>query len=551
MKIEEIIRDIFKEKGIDNIIISRPPKIEMGDYSVATFNIDYKGIKNPLEKAKALVKDMKSSYFKKIDVMGAYINFYLDYDLFNKEVIKEILNNKNYGSMNQGKNSNMLIEHTSINPNASPHIGRSRNSLLGDFIYRLYSFAGYKVERNYFINDIGKQIAMLVLGVKRENIKKLDFKEMLDLYVRINEEMEKDSSLEEEVFNLLHLLESGDKETIKKFREITDTCIKGQTAIFKSLGIEFDRFTHESDLLFNGDVKTTLEEFKKSGKLREDENGRYYLDLSSYDIPTKSPVLVLTREDKTSLYPLRDIAYTKYKIKRNSVHNLIVLGEDQKVYMKQIEAAMDILGYKSPTLISYSFVLLSGEKMSTRSGKVVLLEDFINETKEKLKLSFKERNLSINEKDLNIITGACIKYAMLGVSKEKNVNFNIDKATEFNGNTGLYILYNIVRINSILNNETLKECTFKYDNLIENDLIKQMADFPRLVDSLLTSFDAASLVNYIYTLTKTFAKYYEEVNIKNIDDDDMKQAKLYLIKSIKIVLTNALNILGIKTVEKM
>ena len=151
-----------------------------------------------------------------------------------------------------------------------------------------------------------------------------------------------------------------------------------------------------------------------------------YVDLSGYDIPTKEPVLVLTRSNKTSLYPMRDIAYTIHKIELNSKNNFIVLGEDQEVYMKQISAVLDILGYKAPELICYSYVLLDGDKMSTSAGTVVLVTDFMKAVRETLIKEFEERNSEISEDKLNVLVNACIKFTMLNVSKNKIVNFNLE-----------------------------------------------------------------------------------------------------------------------------
>ena len=157
-------------------------------------------------------------------------------------------------------------------------------------------------------------------------------------------------------------------------------------------------------------------------------------------------MLVLTRSNKTSLYPMRDIAYTIHKIELNPKNNFIVLGEDQEVYMKQISAVLDILGYKAPKLISYSYVLLDGDKMSTSAGTVVLVTDFMKAVKNTLINEFNKRNSEISVDKLNILVNACIKFTMLNVSKNKIVNFNLENATSFVGESGMYILYSLVRI---------------------------------------------------------------------------------------------------------
>ena len=551
--ISDNVKDILKTEK--NIIVEIPPRDNMGDYSVPCFSLKDENHPNPVEIAEIIKDNFNDSenYFQKIFVMGPYINFELNMDIFGNMVTKEILENKNYGSLNQGNNEDMLIEHTSINPNASPHLGRSRCALIGDFLSRLYKFTGYNVERHYFVNDIGKQIAMLVVGCEKYGSNNLSFNDMLDLYVKINNEAKNDENILNKAFEYLNKLENGDEEIREKFKEITDLCVEGQMKIFKQIDIEFDVFTHESDFVYGHITDEILDKIKEKGKLKEDENGRLYADLSDYDIPTKNPVLVLTRGDKSSLYPLRDLAYSIFKIKRNDKNNLIVLGEDQIVYMQQIAATLDIIGYPAPKLTSYSFVLLDGAKMATRDGTLVLLEDFIKVTNEKLKEAFKERNLSVTDDNLNVLMNACIKFTMLNVSKSKVVNFNLDKATSFTGESGVYILYSIVRINSILNKLDKEYTTdnYKFTNDIEFKILKDLYAFPEIINNLLATHEPATLTKYIFTLTQKFSKLYEEVNISNETDEVLKASRIALIKNIRTVLTNGLEILGIKTIDKM
>lgn len=402
------------------------PKVNKHQYYLV-LSID--GAKNPHEKAKVISEklNMNEDIISDVKVIGPYLNFTINRDFLAKETLEAISSEENnYGSNKIGNGKELLIEHTSINPNASPHIGRSRNSIIGDFLVRLYKFEGYNVEANYFINDIGKQISMLLVGVEKlGNIETITFSDMLKLYIEINDISKTDKEVEEKIFYYLHELENGNEEVRDKFKKITDICVEGQQEIFKKMDIKWDRFTHESDFVFENKTTEILEQLKEKGKLHEDENGRLYVDLSGYDIPTKSPVLVLTREDKTSLYPLRDIAYTISKLERNKDNNVIVLGEDQEVYMQQIAATLDILGFTAPKLVSYDFVLLNGDKMATREGKVVLLEEFIEKAKEKLAMTFKEKGTNLSDDEIADLAASCIKYNMLNVNRKRTVNFNL------------------------------------------------------------------------------------------------------------------------------
>ena len=550
--IEKILEIIEIDKN--KIKIETPPNDNLGDYSIQCANLRTEKNNNPIEIA-MLIKEKfndEKNKFSKIKTMGPYINFYINYDNFTKEVVTEIETNKKYGSKNQGNHETLLIEHTSINPNAEPHIGRCRNSLIGDFMSNLYEFTGYQVERHYFINDIGKKIALLVIGIEKYGLKDDSFSSILDVYVKISNQAKEDEQLEQLAFSYLKEVENGNKEVINKFKKITDKCVEGQLKIFDQLNIHFDVFTHESDYVYNNVLEGILTKLREKNKLHEDNLGRLYVDLSDYDIPTKEPVLVLTRSNKTSLYPMRDIAYSIYKINLNPKNNYIVLGEDQEVYMKQISATLDILGYKTPKLISYSYVLLDGDKMSTSGGTVVLVTDFMKKVKEKLIKSFKIRNSTISEEKLNILVNACIKFTMLNVSKNKIVNFNLENATSFTGESGMYILYSIVRINSILKKEKIeKNYELKFTTAIENKIIKELSQFPEVIDNLLTSNEASHLTKYIYNLASLFSKFYEQVNISKEENQTLKQSRLRLLICIKKVLTDALSILGIETVEDL
>ena len=539
-----------------SISVEVPPKSEMGDFSVQCASLRNENYNNPVEIAKIVKENFvdKENIFKNIVVMGPYLNFFLDNEKFNILVINDIENKKEkYGSLNQGRNDALLIEHTSINPNAEPHIGRCRNSLIGDFMSRLYSFTGYNVEKHYFINDLGKKIALLLIGIEKYGLKDDSFSSILDVYVKISNDEAHDETLSNKAFEYLELVENGNEDMIERFKNITDKCVEGQMKIFEDLGITFDVFTHESDYVYNNYLENILNSLREKGKLKEDELGRYYVDLSDYNIPTKEPVLVLTRSNKTSLYPIKDIAYTIYKINLNDKNNYIVLGEDQEVYMKQISAVMDILGYKSPKLISYSYVLLEGDKMSTSNGTVVLVTDFINEVNKVLLEEFDKRNTIVDDSKLRILRNACIKFTMLNVSKNKIVNFNLKNATSFNGESGIYILYSIVRINSILRNngDVNLNGSLVFNNEIENTIIKELYRFPHIINELLTSNEPSHLTKYIFNLTQYFSKYYESINITKEEKQELKASRIRLVLCIKMVLTNALGILGIETVDKM
>lgn len=536
--------------------IEKSPNLEMGDFSFPCFRLAKEFRKSPQDIASDIKDKLVADEIEKVEVVSGYVNIFIKKDLYAQSVIEEIETKQDkYGSENVGEGKKALIEHTSINPNASPHIGRARNALIGDSIVKLLKFNNYEVETHYFVNDIGKQISMLLVGTKgKENV---TFDELLQLYIDINKEVKENKELEQEVFDNLNKLENGDEETIKSFRNIVQICIDGQRKIFAELGIHYDYFDYESDFILNGTVNEILKKLEKTGKLFEAEDGRLAINQEEYKIPMKSPVLVVTRADKTSLYPLRDIAYSIYKANRNADKNIIILGEDQKLYFKQISAVLDLLGYQAPQAVHYSFVLLPDGKMSTRNGTVVLLEDFMKEILEKTKQELAKRNNGeIDEEKAKKIAYGAVKYTILKGSLEKNVIFDLEKSLSFDGDTSLYIQYNYARINSILNKANFEkmEKLRRFDLLkepAEIELIKKLEEFKTIVSKVTEKLTPNLIANYVYELTKMFSSYYHDYSILNAETEELKNMRLQLINAIGIVTKTSLNLLGIDTVDEI
>ena len=545
---KEILR-LLKDYDVKEEMLEVPPNPEMGDFSFPCFVLAKRLKKAPNVIAGDILRKIKpNKIIKRIESKGPYLNFFVNKNILAENTLKEIFKNKDYGKVDIGKGKKVILEHTSINPNASPHVGRARNALIGDSVKRILEYVNFKPEVHYFVNDVGKQIAMLVYVAK----KNITFEKLLETYVEINKKVEKNRKLEQEIFSLLHKLENGDKEVRKKFENVVKVCIDGQSKIFNELGIKYDYYDYESKYLWNDACKKILKKLEKTKKLFRDEDNRLVLDQKGYDLAMKTPVFVLTRSDGTSLYPLRDIAYNLEKLKKGK--NIVVLGEDHKLYFKQIEIALKLLKEKAPDAIHYSFILLKTGKMSTRKGEVVLLEEFMKETANKAKKEIKNRDK--NAKDIDklskIIGYGAIKYSILKVSNEKNVIFDWESALNFEGDSAPYIQYAHARISSILKkiNKVNEMVDFSLYNNDENILINKLADFPKKVEDSYKNYKPHLIANYVYELANMFNEYYHKYPVLKADDD-VKKARLLLIFSVKRVIANALYLLGIEAPEKM
>ncbi len=538
-----------------DIELEVPPDSSLGDYALPCFKLCKIYKKAPNDIAQELCKKIKlDGIINKMVVNGPYLNFFINKEELVKETLNKIIKEKNKFGSKKLKNKKTLIEHTSINPNASPHVGRARNAIIGDALARLLKFQGYNVETHYFVNDVGKQIAILVLGAG--NKKKIDFNDLLKLYIKASKKAEK-KRFEKEVFQLLKKLEQGDKEIRKRFRDIVDICIKGQKRIFEEFGIRYDYFDFESTYLFSKETNNVLKKLEKTGKIFTDDDGRKVLDQKGLNLAMKTPVLVLTRGDGTSLYVLRDIAYTIEKMKKTE-NNYWVLGEDHKLYYQQIKAALSLLGYEAPKIVHYSFILLTEGKMSTRKGNLVLLEEFMEEAVKKAEKEILKRNRKITKKELKSTAKAigygAIKYTIVKVSPEKNVTFDWKHALSFEGDTGPYLQYSYARICSIIRKYGKKISEeVDYSLLKEKEelkLIKQLDDFPSVVNQATNLLRPHLIANYLYSLAQNLNEFYHSCPILK-EEDKLKKSRLLLISCVKQILANGLGILGIEPLERM
>jgi arginyl-tRNA synthetase len=553
---KEAIKNEIKQQYTEiDVNFSVSPDVETGHLSIPCFTFSRVLRRSPDDIALEFSEYIsKLNFVEKTEVKGGYLNCFIKKDILFETIIEDVITKKEkYGSNQSGKDQSVLIEHTSINPNASPHVGRARNAMVGDTIVRLLKFEGYDVEVHYFVNDIGKQIAMLLLGSR--DMEEISFKDLLNVYIDINNQVKEHPEIEKEVFELLYQLENGNQEVKEEFRKLVKICIDGQTGILKELGITYDVFDYESDYLFNNRLNEVLDEFIQSGKIEEDEDGRYVLNQEEYNLPMKSPYLVLTRKDKTSLYPLRDIAYTIDKVKKSKDKNIIILGEDQKLYHKQVEAALDVLGMKAPEPVHYSFVLLAEGKMATRSGTVVLLEDFMEEALEKSKNEIIKRNGTADEKTAKSIAYGAVKYSILKTSNDKNVTFDWDTALSFEGDSGPYLQYSYARIASIQKKFTdtaIKEVNYGLLTEIEElDLLIEISKMSDIVETAMKNLSPHIVATYLFGVTQKFSKFYHNHSVLNAETEELKIARYHLVLAVKQVISNCFTILGIDEIEEM
>ena len=319
------------------------------------------------------------------------------------------------------------------------------------------------------------------------------------------------------------------------------------------MGIDYDYFDYESKYINSPKLKSVINSLKKW--TFKDKEGRLVLDLKDFQLNMKEPVFVLTRANGTSLYGLRDIAYTVDKMKK-SKKNVILLGEEQKLYFQQIVSALKLLKIEAPEVVHYSYVLLPSGKMSTRKGNVVMLTEFMSEAVEKAREEIKKRNPEINESVLENtakqIGYSAIKYAFLKVSPDKNIVFSWEEALNFEGNSAPYILYTAVRAKKILEKvKAAKPKKIKLENPSEVKLVKKMSEFPGIVSVCAEKYVPHVLANYTFELAACFSEFYEKCSVINETDIVVKNSRIALVKAYLNVITKASELLGMSVPKFM
>lgn len=555
-KLFEYTADLIKTDKLsheDILANLETPTATQADVALPCFKFAKALHSSPIAIANELSNGIVDDNIEKIENINGFLNFTYKPEFVANTLFHNLaLSSEEIADRNGMKGKTILIEHTSINPNASPHIGRARNALIADSLVRVFKFLGWKTDVHYFVNDVGKQIAMLVYATKDR--KDVTFDDLLQIYIDINEKAKENPEIEKAVFEYLHKFESGDQQVIAEFEKIVGICIKGQTAIFDELGIKWDKFDYESQYIHNHTTEKILAELKKSPKLFEDQEGRYVLEQHGEDIGIDEPMLVVTRNDKTSLYALRDICYSIDKANAGTDRNLLVLGEDQKVYFQQIAAAMKLLGAKPAEVVHYSFVLLPDGKMSTRNGKVVLLADFMKEATAKSNEAIKEKRGESDLEKAKIVGYGALKYSILKCSPEKNVLFDWANALNFNGDSSVYAQYNYARIQSILQKADFDYSKPNFAILTSPEeiaLIKDLARFEDVVLSTYRNLNPSLLTNYVYGLTTKFSQFYTNHSILNAENNEQKIARTYLISKVAIAIKNTLYLLGIDVVNSL
>ena len=539
------------------------PKIEAnGDFAFPCFRLAKELKQSPVNIANNIKEkiEIDNNIISRIAVVNGFLNFYVSKISLVKETIQKFdIQKEEYGKSNIGEERTVIVEYSSPNIAKPFHIGHLKTTIIGNALYKLYEFLGFKTIGINHLGDYGTQFAKLIEGYKRWG-KEYDFStdpidKLADIYKRINALCEEDEKVLEECRETFKKLENGDPYCIELWNKFKDLSIKEFEKIYDLLGVKFDSIKGEA--FYSDKMQEVIDILEKSSKLVESQ-GAKVVDLEDQGINTPC---IIQKANGSSIYATRDLAAILYRARTYDFDKcLYVVGEEQSLHFKQVFAVAKYLGLDKKYTdglehVSYGMIRLPEGKMSSRKGNFVKVKDLLDEAISKSKEIIQDRD--IENKDLvakQVGIGAVI-FEDLAESRTKNQVFDLKEALNFNGETGPYIQYMTVRTKSVLekagylpdsNNLNLSKITD--DSTIK--LLKLIDNFEDTLLDAMNKNEPSVISRYLIDVSKAFSTFYNENKII-CEDKEAEDARLYVTYMTKTVLTNGLHLLGIEVPEKM
>ncbi|MEM0139048.1 MAG: arginine--tRNA ligase [Ferroplasma sp.] len=538
----EDYRQILLEKINKLYGISKNDVVNNGAYGDFTFKI-FRIKEEPQKILESIQKTVKDDFIEKIELKENYINFYIKPSSMAKTVSDSIARFGIYPNTFQDT-SKALIEHTSSNPTGPIHVGRIRNSIIGDSIFRIVERYGTRSCTQYFVNDSGKQVISLYLGhVKYHSGDEMTVSNLLDGYQKIYDNISKDPEIGREVQKLDEQYENGDRELISKIQKTASIVLDSIKDTLAKLDIKISTYVWESNFLIYGDVEKMLNSL--SDELLIEGNAKY--------VRVGDRKIFLTREDGTSLYFARDLVYHEFKAE-NFDWIIDVLGEDHKEHAKNLNFVLKNYMDFQPKIdfVFYGFVSLESGKMSTRKGNIITVNDLYDRALEESRAIIKIKRPGYAEDLVNDISSAVatssIRYNIVKINANKPVTFRWSEALNFEGDSAPFIMYAYARASSILEKtDEQGELSDDYDEY-EKALIKAIYMYPYYIQDAKEFLRADIIAGYLLYLVKSFNEFY--LNCPILNSEYIKK-RIKLLRLFKITMEDSCSLIGIKLLNQI
>lgn len=551
--IAPLLEGILTEKEVYDFI-ETPKHHSLGDYAFPCFMLAKRLRRSPLSIAEELANQVQESTFEKVEAKGAYVNVFLKQDVVSAEVLKQILDQGDqFGNHVFGEGRAIVFDLSSPNIAKPFSMGHLRSTVIGNALANIVEKCGFKAVKINYIGDWGTQFGKLIAAYKRWGdegaVKENPIQALFTLYVKFHEEAETNEELNEEGRKWFKKLEDGDEEAKKLWEWFRGESLQEFSRIYDLLGISFDSYHGEA--FYNDKMEKVVQQLENKQLLSESE-GAQVVRLDEVGLP---PCLI-KKSDGATLYATRDLAAAIHRYETYSFAKAVyVVGHEQSLHFQQIFSVLAKLGFdwaREMVHVPFGLILQNGRKMSTRKGRVILLEDVLKEAIQLAQQNISEKSSELEDKEevaRQVGVGAVI-FQDLKNERMNNIEFALDDMLKFEGETGPYVQYTHARACSILR---------KVDLDIEGDLqgltaeswelVKLLNSFPSVIQKAYEKFEPSIVAKYVVDVAQAFNSYYAHTRI--LVKDHGLQARVALVRATTIILKEGLRLLGLQAPERM
>ena len=555
---EQIHKTISEHLSFEEIykMIEVPKYAEQGDLAFPAFSFAKVLRKAPQAIAQEIVEAVADEHISKAVAMGPYANFFLSKGKFADETLHTVLEQREeYGNFDFGQGRNVVVDMSSPNIAKPMSMGHLRSTVIGNAIVNLEKKVGYNPIKVNHLGDWGTQFGKLIVAYKKwgtkEAVENEPIAELLRLYVKFHDEAENDSTLEDEGRAWFKKLEDGDAEAEELWNWFKSESLKEFNRIYDVLGITFDSYNGEA--FYNDKMDPIVEYLEKNG-ITTIDRGATVVHLDKYDLP---PALI-KKSDGATLYMTRDLAAAHYRKETyDFAKNIYVVGNEQAHHFKQLKAVLNEMGrdwQENMIHIGFGLITLGGKKLSTRKGKIVLLEEVLREAEELAlkQIEAKNPNLPNKEQVAKQVGVGAVIFHDLKNDRTNNFDFNLEEVVQFEGETGPYVQYTRARAMSILRKAGVSVDLSQALELEDDyawEVLKQIENYPNIVKYAESKFEPSVISKYVISLAQAFNKYY--ANSRILQEDEGLNARLALVEATAVILKQGLAILGVESPDEM
>ena len=555
---EQIHKTISEHLSFEEIykMIEVPKYAEQGDLAFPAFSLAKVLRKAPQAIAQEIVEAVADEHISKAVAMGPYANFFLSKGKFADETLHTVLEQREeYGNFDFGQGRNVIVDMSSPNIAKPMSMGHLRSTVIGNAIVNLEKKVGYNPIKVNHLGDWGTQFGKLIVAYKKwgtkEAVEQDPIAELLRLYVKFHDEAERDSSLEDEGRAWFKKLEDGDAEAEELWNWFKSESLKEFNRVYDILGITFDSYNGEA---FYNDKMDPIVEYLENNGITTVDRGATVVHLDKYNLP---PALI-KKSDGATLYITRDLAAAHYrKATYDFAKNIYVVGNEQANHFRQLKAVLSEMGrdwQENMIHVGFGLITLGGKKLSTRKGKIVLLEEVLREAEELAlkQIEAKNPNLPNKEQVAKQVGVGAVIFHDLKNDRTNNFDFNLEEVVQFEGETGPYVQYTRARAMSILRKAGVSVDLSQALSLEDDyawEVLKQIENYPNIVKYAESKFEPSVISKYVISLAQAFNKYY--ANSRILQEDEGLNARLALVEATAVILKQGLAILGVESPDEM